>query len=121
MKEAEFSCQHALAEASVTRPQHRSAIGSEPGGDAQTWRDHVPGVEGAQPRHDGVGLLPLRIDPRQVLADRLAVIEPYPALIVSRLPSVMASLANAEDVRNRPPEFEGLPATACEGAPLTSM
>jgi len=43
-----------------------------------------------------------------------------PALIVSRFPTVSASLANAATVMNWPPPFEGSLEVDCDGCPLLS-
>src|SRR5437870_2883233 len=77
MERLEFASEHALAEASVARPQDRSSIGGELLGDTKTRRPEVPGVKRAPALHNHIGLVPIEINPRQVLTVGPVVVESY--------------------------------------------
>ena len=108
MNRRELAGQHALMESSVARPQHRSAVGGELRGHAQARRPDVPRVERAEALHGGAGLV-ARDDRAPARSGLIARVwsNLMPALIVSRSPIVIASLANAPAVMNSPPGVAG--------------
>ena len=76
MNVAALSGQYSLMEPTVAHPQYRSVIVGELGGDTQTWRHHVPGVQCAKTVNNLSCFTPLKVDRLEVRTDGAAVVEP---------------------------------------------
>src|SRR5262245_19261426 len=74
MEGSELSGQYSLAESSITRPQHRTAISGKPRCDAEPRRHDTPRVELSEPRAQRRGLEAFGIERVQILTDGATVI-----------------------------------------------
>src|SRR5262245_46765139 len=76
MDRAELSGEDPLVEPSVARAQHRPAVPTELGRDAEPRRQDVPGVQRALSSDRVARFLSRRVEGRYILARRPAVVEP---------------------------------------------